>query len=588
MLRKILTPQSFVVISLWLIGLMWVLPFINYYHFYPLTSFHSEWIAFILGLLALSILVMPRFWQGLSIPSIVVAPLGLFVVLLLQLLFDKVTYAEQILVAAPYLLWAAALMWLGSILRKEFGWQKFCTILSWFLLVGGVLNALAGIIQHYHIRTFFSFLVAAKVSVAVYGNLAQANHFSNYIALALCASTYLFVSRKLPTVYFVLTIILFLFVMAVSGSRSTWLYLVVFMGLATYLYYHDRTATNKLLVICFAIFIPLFLIVQLLAQTPLLTPQATLQATTNQRLFELSGGGSTRLWLWHHAWIMFTKAPFLGVGFGEFAWNFFEQSTLIDNNGVTGLDNNAHNLIMQLLATTGILGTLPVVIAVLLWLWNSKKIPLSLEKWWLFALLVVMGIHSMFEYPLWYAHFLGIAAFLIGAGEMRWFRLELTNLTRWSFVLMLVMGWTSAFSMLTSYIQLEGWLYSRKYISADTPEVGQLQREALFKIRNQSLLGPYIDLAYTSLINPVPPNLKEKIELNGKVMRFAPVSSVVYRHVLLLAAAGDIEAMSIQLDRAAILYPGVLKDFYKVVDTMAKQDKIFSPLAEKVKSKLEK
>jgi O-antigen ligase len=587
LLKKILTQQNYMIGCLWLIGAMWLLPFLNYYHFYPLTSFYSEWAAFVLGLAAMGILVARRFWEGFSIPQITAAPLGLFVVLLLQIVFNKVTYTEEILLAAPYLLWAAALMWLGGILRREFGWQKICTVLSWFLLIGGLLNALAGIIQHYQIHSFFSFLVAAKVSVAVYGNLAQANHFANYIALALASAAYLFANKKLPIVYFVLIAASFLFVMGLSGSRSTWIYLVVFMMLAGWLYYRQRNTAHKTLALCFTLLIPLFMLVQLLAQTSWLTPASALQATPNQRLFELTMGGSTRLWLWQHAWLMFLNSPILGVGFGEFAWYFFQQSTLLDNNGVTGLDNNSHNLVMQLLATTGVLGTFCIVAGAVVWIWRSRKLELTLEKWWLFALLAVLAIHSMFEYPLWYAHFLGIAAILLGAGDTHWFRLQLTNLTRWSFMLMLVMGWISAFSLLDSYIKLEGWLYSRKYIREDSPETGRLQREALLKIRRQSLLGPYVDLAYTSLIVPSAPNLTEKIALNEKVMHFAPVSTVVYRQVLLLTANRDEQAAAIQLDRAARLYPESLPQFSKNVDIIAKQDKIFAPLAEKIRLKLQ-
>ena len=92
---------------------------------------------------------------------------------------------DQIVLLALYLLWAALLMILGQRLREEFGLPALATALATFLLVGAELNALAGILQHYRWHTFLDAVVTVKISVAVYGNVAQSNHFANYITLGL-------------------------------------------------------------------------------------------------------------------------------------------------------------------------------------------------------------------------------------------------------------------------------------------------------------------------------------------------------------------------------------------------------------------
>ena len=59
----------------------------------------------------------------------------------------------------------------------------------------------------------------------IYGNLAQPNHFADYIALGLVSLGLLFQQRKLKPVYAILLSMPLLFAMTLSGSRSSWLYL---------------------------------------------------------------------------------------------------------------------------------------------------------------------------------------------------------------------------------------------------------------------------------------------------------------------------------------------------------------------------
>ena len=104
-------------ISLALVGLMWVLPFLHYRHQYPLTTFYQEWWSALLGVLALTLLVTRDFWQQPEIPRIAQLPVALIAVLLLQLSLGKVAYFDQALLYALYLLFAALLMMLGARLR---------------------------------------------------------------------------------------------------------------------------------------------------------------------------------------------------------------------------------------------------------------------------------------------------------------------------------------------------------------------------------------------------------------------------------------------------------------------------------------
>ena len=172
-------------LSLTLVGLMWVFPFLHYRHQYPLTTFDQEWWSAFIGVLALPLLVARSNWLTPQIPRIVQLPAALILLVLLQASLGMMAYFDQALLYLLYLLFALLLMMLGARLRECLGLENVVVVLAIFLLGGAELSALIGVSQHYRWHTPFDAVVVAKVAAGVYGNLAQPNHFANYIALGL-------------------------------------------------------------------------------------------------------------------------------------------------------------------------------------------------------------------------------------------------------------------------------------------------------------------------------------------------------------------------------------------------------------------
>ena len=562
-------------ISLLVIGLMWTLPFLQPVHSAPIPGFYTELLAFALGMAGVSLLLLKRYWNDMSLPRIVLGPVGLIAVLLLQLALGKVEYQEQVLLASLYLLWAALLMVLGSVLRKELGLSTVSNVLAWFLLVGGMLSVLVGVLQHYQIHSFLDKVINAKNSSAVFGNLAQANHFADYIGLSLASLLYLLGAGRIKPYLAAVFAPPLLFVLALSGSRSAWLYLAALVVLATWFYLRNRADASgenpggKLVTIAWLL-IPGFMLMQWLAQTPWLAAPVPV-ITSSDRLFDLASGYSIRLYLWREAWLMFLQSPLLGVGFGQFAWNHFKLLALFRQPEINGLYNHAHNIVMQLLAETGLAGITVLVAALTAWLLGLRRRVFDIQTWWILALLSIVGIHSMLEFPLWYMHFLGIVAVLLGAGEMQLLRLDMQRFGRVSVGLILVLGSISGIQLTQSYGSLRGLLIPRNYAQLSVADVMEVER-VLKQIHRESLLAPYIELAYTKAIILNRVNLDDKLDLNGRVMRFAPMSAMVYRQAALLALKGEHDAAAKQMDRAILSYPGDFGHFAKIVTEIEAND----------------
>ena len=552
-------------ISLTFVGLMWVLPFLYYHHAYPLTTFYQEWSAVVLGLCAMPLLVTKRSWLQPKIPLIVLLPIGLLLLGMLQFVLGRVSYFDQILLLALYLLWAALLMMLGQRLRQEFGLPVLATVLASFLLVGAELNALAGILQHYRWHTFLDAVVTVKISVAVYGNVAQPNHFANYITLGLISLGLLHMRGLLRVWYVALLTMPLLFVLVLSGSRSVWLYLLFMAGMAWLWLRSDKSC---LLLLRYTLLLLLgFGLMHAVVQIPWLEGAAG-SITTMRRLFGEGTGGSIRLYLWREGWQIFTQFPLLGAGFGQFAWQHFQLGPVLQNTDIVGLYNNAHSLVMQIAAEMGLVGLLILCGTLAMWLIQCGRSQRTVYHWWGYALLGVLAIHSLLEYPLWYAYFLGVAAFSLGMLDTNLYRLKLRHLGRLSLAAILLLGVLSLGQVLQSYRNLEILMGLRQAVRKNN----YLWREDLMAAHAQIPLRPYFDLFMSGKIQAGADYLADTRILNERVMSFAPIGLVVYREALLLALSGEQAAAQLQMERAIWSYPADFQAARKELSALAQKN----------------
>lgn len=555
---------------------MFSVPFLQPVHGYPLTSFYSEWLAFALGIAALAPLAGKQVWQEMTLPGIALVSLALIALLMVQVVTAGAPYVGPALTAAIYLIWAALLMTLGLRLRQALGLTTVSVVLAWFVLAGGLLSTLVAWLQHYQISTVLDAVIARQSSSAVFGNIAQPNHFADYVTLALASLMFLFARGSLSRAAAAACAMPMLLVLALSGSRSTWLYLVALLALAFWFSRSPQGPAGGRLVRCALLVSAGFVLAQALVMLPLFAPDQGLTTTAAQRLFESSPGPSARLELWREAWGTFAQSPLLGVGWGQFSWHHFNYQALESGNAPLGLFNNAHNIVFQLLAETGVAGALLVVSGTLWWLWGLRRATLALEHWWLLALLGVIGIHSMLELPLWYAYFLGIVAVVLGLGETRVVALGLQRIGSIAALLVILAGTFNVLSLGYGYRDFER-LFTKKADTLGGPQLAAL----LSRAYADPVLEPYAELAASFGILVNRENLREKLELNSRIMHFLPTEDVVYRQILLLAMNGEPAAAQRLYGRAIRAYPAEVSGVTaRLRELSVKYPEEFTPLLE--------
>ncbi len=564
-------------LSLVVCGLLISLPFLNPYHYYPFLTFYTEWLAFVIGLVALAAIAAGSSRNTVPIPGMCIGLFVLTALLVLQAALDQVAYPLRSAVGALYAIWAGLLVMLGAWLKSELGEAVVSRTLQWWLAVAGVVAAASGFIQYYHIPLPAGVYATVQPVNMMLGTINQPNNFADYLGCALVSVAFLNARNALSALPALLISLPLAAGMALSGSRGSWSYIAVAFALVPLLRLGGRSQEAKRVLQLACLAFAVFLLVQVLNfYTGIFAGPEGRPNSSGERLIRYleidgeTGQRPIRIQLFLYAWLMFLSSPFLGIGFGEYAWRAFELSAGLQGPFPQGLDRHSHNLFLQLLAETGVAGLLCVAIPLASWLWRTPWRNLDAERCWAIGVLAVVGLHSMVEFPLWHANFLGMFALLFGIASPGGAAVEPTRARRGLILVVVLAGILTARGVWSDYRAFERWYLALEAKSARGEIPGKSDLESLMDLRENSLFGPYFERIASEAIALDEDGLGDKLALNSQVMRAYPMPSVVLRQIALLALSGrDVEAM--RTLRAAIrVYPEWTRQWLPTLEKLAR------------------
>ncbi len=287
--------------------------------------------------------------------------------------------------------------------------------LSMGLLIAGLASAVIGVIEVYMPTwTDGNWIALSSMAGRAVGNLRQPNHLSSLLLWALVATLWLGESRNVSWRIATPAVALMMFVVVLSGSRTGALGTLTLAGWGLL----DRRLSRRtrwLLVLA-----PLFYAVMWAGAAG----WAHLQHETfgGETRFSVSGDiSSSRFAIWSNTLALIRAHPWLGVGFGEF--NFAWTLTPFPDRPVAFFDHT-HNLPLQFAVELGVPLAL-LVLGLLGWaLVGATREAIAggrdesgdgppFQKAALVMVIMVV-VHSMLEYPLWYSYFLLPTAFAFG------------------------------------------------------------------------------------------------------------------------------------------------------------------------------
>jgi O-antigen ligase len=268
-------------------------------------------------------------------------------------------------------------------------------------LLAGLCNGALGLIQY--------FGYTDEPLGMAFGFLRQRNNFATLCNMALIALIYLWHQKEFGFAYgkwlAAAAGLLIAAALAATSSRAGLLGLIAIAALM--LTQKNLRKIAALFVIGYAIFA--WTLPRMIQSSE--TIVARVSSAAEDGKFQ-----DSRLSMWNNTLTLIADQPLLGVG-----WREIDRSLHLTDFGSAarfpGQVDNAHNLPLQFAAELGVPFTALWLLA-LIWLivrnkpWQARS-PQVLFGW---GILLVIGIHSLLEYPLWYAPFqmaTGLAAGLV-------------------------------------------------------------------------------------------------------------------------------------------------------------------------------
>ncbi|WP_167772553.1 PglL family O-oligosaccharyltransferase [Ramlibacter henchirensis] len=266
------------------------------------------------------------------------------------------------------------------------------------LLLAALLTALFGLLQYFGLSAPFSPWMNAADAGEAYGNLRQPNQYASLCWLGM--AVLLWGAHRLPRgVAFALAALLAIG-SAASVSRTGMLQGLVLTVLSAAWPGPQRRFRLQLCAVAALAYFGATLMLPFALQ-------AATGALPARTLWGRIGGGescSSRLVLWSNVLHLIAVKPWAGWGWGEL--DFAHFMTLYPGERFCDILDNAHSLPLHLAVELGVPAALAICLGGAWWIlaqrpWKERD-PRKQLAW---ALLAVILLHSLLEYPLWYGPF---------------------------------------------------------------------------------------------------------------------------------------------------------------------------------------
>lgn len=523
-------------LPLYLLALLFTVPFLLRIRIQPITSYILDNISFVLALVIVLVCgIQGRLWH--KVPKVTWYFLALAAFWLLQTFLIDLPFVGQSYFAIGIFLGMAVFSFALRGLLLAFGREKIILFIAVALLVGSLLQFGVGVIQLLNLESYFNgFILRSANATTIFGQLGQRNHYGHYLMWGLVATCYLHSIDKLRLLFSILIVLALSVGLALTGSRTVILYGIIVLVITVIWPLRMRNfASNRLLKISLFALITLLLFQWVIPY--LLTFFGINLDSGMERLVTSSGGRRSFEWL--KAWLVFKEHPLFGVGWSGYAPAAYALDTLpafINEPKETGLFVHSHNLVTQLLAEVGLVGTLLTLLGFVWVIWRYFSEKATLENWMLLCLMGVSLGHSMLEYPLWYIYFLAPFAVFMSLSIPT--EKEETVKKCWlnGGLIFLVTSCLFGYSihLMSVYNQLQGHYFLRNMDHAKEIRIKELERlakeEPLFRFYTLYTLESF----YASTVEG-----KRSKEVNQQVTDFRPYSYPVLRKVMYQDLAGE-------------------------------------------------
>jgi O-antigen ligase len=279
----------------------------------------------------------------------------------------------------------------------------------WAWIFSAVVSSLFAHIQYAGFGQVFGDYIGTSPNRIAYANLFQKNLFASLTCIGLAAIYTIDASKKnLSRLLFIILLLLLLTSANVLTSSRTGSLQFFLIGFAAMLVSRriSIASTKHLALASMTLYIALTILVQYDLTSHHIQNAGLLSRVNDSNAY-------ARLFLWSNIYELIYQKPFLGHGWRSLA--YMHYSTDFSGARFMEILDNAHNLPLHLAVELGIPVALGFCALVLVLIWKYKPwAETRADRQMAWGILMVIGIHSMVEYPLWYGPFFMTTVIAIG------------------------------------------------------------------------------------------------------------------------------------------------------------------------------
>ena len=439
--------------------------------------------------------------------------------------------------------------------------------LAIFFFIGGLLQAVLGFSQLLGIAPYLHGYVAFDVTDPtgnIMGNIGQRNLYAEFLAWGQMSACYLYAQRRLRGYFFLPSIFFLSMLIAWCGARLPLAYALGCCSIA-WIWHRRNPEDARVAAMAKAV----AWMVMSIGMTQTFGEQidnllrmlglSIHTASGSTRLFD-AGFGIRRRIEWTKAWMIFKEYPWTGVGLGGFAAKsvWLEAYGGLPKVPENWLFTQSHNLVFQLLAETGIFGTLAVVIGIIVCLWPYfRKGAQTPENMLLISLAMMILGHSMFEYPLWYWPYITLFILICVLSPLPMLKMD----TRPLVVKVVSVVVASACFAYFASGQAAFWLLVRSVVPSAVVQENLDRLEKLNALSRNPLWHWDAELVMTNYLVPSPNQLNMKLERLERAAAVMPYSHILYKLAVARAMNHQPEKAKEALTLAIANFPEVAASF---------------------------
>ncbi|NNG81152.1 O-antigen ligase family protein [Acinetobacter sp. ANC 5378] len=384
------------------ISLAWLLPI----HYRPWVTYTGELFAF-LSLFALATIYLK---DKIKLPVISLPLLLLATIPLIQYFSGELFFFDKALICTLFVFG----FWLSIVIGynlpvKKIDREDVFMGLSYVFLMAGTATGIIAICQWLTLDAYIPGMVDMKRAVRPYANFAQPNNMATFLLMSLLACLYLYEKKKVHTKWLIPAVFMMLMSLALSQSRTSW---VACICIIVYLAYQQFKGYISIkwyyLTAWLAIFIGLVLVLPVIGSY--LTQLLDMQIKSVD-IARRATGDMSRLAIWQQMLHAIMDRPWFGYG-----WNQTSVAYTLVSDHFQGpvWVRSAHNFILDFILWNGLIIGMPFLAYFGYWGYQLNKHVNSVESVIGILMIGAVLIHSMLEFPQYYAYFLLPVGFIIG------------------------------------------------------------------------------------------------------------------------------------------------------------------------------